>query len=459
VTRIVQVALRDFLAVVTTKGFVFGLVATPAIGGILVLVAPSLFDDRDYRIAGEYAIVDPTGAVAPRMRAAIEPQAVAGRRLAALRRGMDRVPEPVRSVAEDAVPPSLAAELGPPPDVRLTVLPADADLEEARAWLAEDSAAPGEPRRAALIVIHHDAVTGEDPAAALGTYDLYVPAGLDDRDVDFCHEAIREAITEARAAAHDLDRAAVERLLEVPRQASIAVGAGAEGETVGGLTRLLPAAYMILLMVGIMVGGQNMLTSTVEEKSNRVVEVLLSAVSPMELMAGKLLGAMAVSFVMMAFYAGIGLALLASFSLLGLVDPWLILYLGIFFVLGFLVLGSLMLAVGAAVNDMNEAASLQGPLIVAIMVPWIFWPAVARSPDSTLALVVSFLPPVNTFGMLIRMASTQPPPWWQVWLSIAIGAAAVVGAVWVAAKVFRIGLLMYGKPPDFRTLIRWVRAA
>ncbi len=457
--RIVQVALRDFLAVVTTKGFVFGLVATPAVGGILVLVAPSLFDDSDYRIAGEYAIVDPTGAVAPRMRAAIDPQAVAGRRLADLRRGMDGVPEPVRSVAEDAVRSSLAAELGPPPDVRLTVLPSDADLEEARAWLAEAPAAPDQPRRAALIVIHDDAIAGEDPAATLGSYDLYIPAGLDERDLDFCHEAIREAIIAARAAAHDLDRAAVERLLEVPRQASIVVGAGAEGETVGGLTRFLPAVYMILLMMGILVGGQNMLTSTVEEKSNRVVEVLLSAVSPMELMAGKLLGAMAVSFVMMAFYAAIGLALLASFSLLGLVDPWLILYLGIFFVLGFLVLGSLMLAVGAAVNDMNEAASLQGPLIVAVMLPWFFWPAVARSPDSTLALVVSFLPPVNTFGMLIRMASTQPPPWWQVWLSIAIGVAAVVGAVWVAAKVFRIGLLMYGKPPDFRTLIRWVRAA
>ena len=458
-TRIAQVALRDFLAVVTTRGFVFGLVATPALGGLLVLVAPSLFDDTDYRIAGEYAVVDPTGAVAPRMRAAIEPDAVAGRRLAALRRGMGRMPEAVRSVAEDAVQPSLAAALGPPPDVRLTVLPAGVDLEEARSWLAGAPAGPDEPRRTALIVIHDDAVTGEDEAAALGTYDLYVPAGLDDRDIDFCHEAIREAIAEARAAAHGLDRAAVERLLDVPRQAAIAVGAGAEGEAVGGLTRFLPAVYMILLMVGILVGGQNMLASTVEEKSNRVVEVLLSAVSPMELMAGKLLGAMAVSFVMMAFYAGIGLALLASFSLLGLVDPWLIFYLGVFFVLGFLLLGSLMLAVGAAVNDMNEAASLQGPLIVAIMVPWFFWPAVARSPDSTLALVVSFLPPVNTFGMLIRMASTQPPPWWQVWLSIAIGVVAVVGAVWVAAKVFRIGLLMYGKPPDFRTLIRWVRAA
>ena len=237
------------------------------------------------------------------------------------------------------------------------------------------------------------------------------------------------------------------------------MGAASERETVGGVTRFLPMGYMILLLVGIMVGGQNMLTSTVEEKSSRVVEVLLSAVSPLELMAGKLLGAMAISLVMMSFHAGIGVVLLASFSLLGLLDPVLLLYLLIFFLLGFFVLGSLMLAVGAAVNDMNEAASLQAPLVMVIMVPWLFWPAVARSPDSVLAHVVSFLPPINPFGMVIRMASTQPPPWWQVWLSIAIGVASVGGAVWVTAKVFRIGLLMYGKPPDLRTLVRWVRAA
>ena len=72
---------------------------------------------------------------------------------------------------------------------------------------------------------------------------------------------------------------------------------------------------------------------------------------------------------------------------------------------------------------------------------------------------MSHLPPLNTFGMLLRLGSSQPPPWWEVWLSIGVGLASVVGAVWVAAKVFRIGLLMYGKPPDMKTLIRWVRAA
>jgi ABC-type Na+ efflux pump permease subunit len=118
-----------------------------------------------------------------------------------------------------------------------------------------------------------------------------------------------------------------------------------------------------------------------------------------------------------------------------------------------------MMAVGAAVNDMREAQSLMMPMMLIMMAPWILWMPISRNPDSTLALVVSFLPPLNSFGMLLRLASTSPPPAWQVWLSIAVGIAGVVGAVWLAAKVFRIGLLMFGKPPDFATLVRWIRAS
>lgn len=131
----------------------------------------------------------------------------------------------------------------------------------------------------------------------------------------------------------------------------------------------------------------------------------------------------------------------------------------ILFLIGFFVIGSLMLAVGAAVNDITEAQSLQMPLMLVVMLPWFIWPAVSRNPDAVLAVTVSHLPRVNTFGMVLRLASTQPPPWWEVWLSIGTGLVSVGAAVRVAAKVFRIGLLMYGKPPNFRTLLRWVRAA
>jgi ABC-2 type transport system permease protein len=72
---------------------------------------------------------------------------------------------------------------------------------------------------------------------------------------------------------------------------------------------------------------------------------------------------------------------------------------------------------------------------------------------------MSFVPPMSSFAMVLRLTSTSPPPLWQVWLSIGVGLAAAAAALWFAARVFRIGLLMHGRPPNFGTLIRWARQA
>jgi ABC-type Na+ efflux pump permease subunit len=176
-------------------------------------------------------------------------------------------------------------------------------------------------------------------------------------------------------------------------------------------------------------------------------------------MAGKLLGHMAISLVAMSLYLGLGFVMLSSFSLFGLLNFSLVAYLFIFFLLAFFTIGSIMMAAGAAVNDMREAQSLMMPVMLLLTSIWFLWFPVSRNPDSTLALVVSFLPPVNSFGMMLRLASSHPPPAWQVWLSIGFGLVGVFAAVWFAAKVFKIGLLMFGKPPNMATLIRWIRAA
>jgi ABC-2 type transport system permease protein len=234
---------------------------------------------------------------------------------------------------------------------------------------------------------------------------------------------------------------------------------GNERATVGAFNRILPLAFTGMLLMGVLMGGQGLVTSTVEEKSSRVVEVLLSAVSPIELMAGKILGQMAVSLVILAIYIALALLALASFAMLGLVDPILIVYLVIFFIITYLTVGSLMAAAGAAVNEMREAQQLAMPMMLALMIPWVLAAPIAREPNSLFSTTISFIPPVNTFAMLLRLTSTAPPPAWQVGLTILIGIGSVTTAIWFAAKVFRIGLLMNGKPPDLATLIRWARSA
>jgi ABC-type Na+ efflux pump permease subunit len=213
----------------------------------------------------------------------------------------------------------------------------------------------------------------------------------------------------------------------------------------------------ILLFMFVMMGGQGLMTSTVEEKSSRVVEVLLAAVSPLELMWGKLIGHLGVSLVTMAVYIALGVLALLQFAMFGLFDPLLILYLVLFFLMAYLMFGALMQAIGAAVNQMADAQSLMGPVMLLLIVPYVLTPIIGRNPDSALALAASFIPPVNCFVMLARLASSTPPPVWQVLLSLLASLAGAIAAVWFAAKVFRIGLLMHGKPPSFATLVKWAR--
>lgn len=174
-------------------------------------------------------------------------------------------------------------------------------------------------------------------------------------------------------------------------------------------------------------------------------------------MTGKIVGQMGVGFLVLAFYAGLGVVGLFSFAMLGLLDPVLLIFLFVFFVLAYFTIGAFMAAIGSAVNEMREAQSLMMPVTLVIMVPWMLWLPISREPNSALAVVLSFIPPLGNFVMLLRMTSTAPPPMWQVGLTIVICAAGAAAAVWFAAKIFRIGLLMFGKPPSFATLIRWAR--
>lgn len=459
--KIACIAVREFLATVATRGFIIGLLIVPAIMTAGVALVPRLLLPRTPQVHGEIAVVDPTARVTSELRVALDPKQIAERRAELARQAMAAVPDEVRRFADASGPfansdVTIATALGGVPDIQLVERPQTADIQQEKKWLASD---PKGPRHLALIVVHPDAVVPAGGSLAYGAYDLYVPPNLDDRLENQIHQSLREAIVNARLRAQALDPRQIGQTVRVARVRSVTVAGGEERRTVGAFNRAVPFVFVVLLFLGVMVGGQSLLTSTVEEKSSRVIEVLLSAVSPIELMSGKILGQMGVSLVALGLYIAVGIVALLSFALIGLLDFWLLLYLAIFFTIAYLVIGSLMMAVGAAVNDMQEAQSLMMPIILVMVIPLMLAAPISINPNSTFATVISLVPPVNTFAMLIRVASNTPPPWWQVWASIAIGAASVVAAIWFAAKVFRIGLLMYGKPPNFATLIRWARAA
>jgi ABC-2 type transport system permease protein len=447
--KIALVAGREFMAAVTNKGFVIGLLIMPLMFGVIFAALPRLMTTTSTVVRGDVALIDPTGRVAPVLRETITPESIRARR----ERNM------ARALSASGITGDTAARTGAMvnavgAEFRLMERRPDADVAAEKRWLT--APAGDGPRPLALVVIKGNAV--EPAGGAYGSYDLFVPPNTGERVEGELRDALREAIVSARLAARQISAADVAVMTVVASGPSVTVG-DVERQTSTGFNRTVPFVFVGLLVFGVMIGAQTLMTSTVEEKSSRVIEVLLSAVSPLELMAGKVLGQMAVSLLVLAAYVGIGVLMLSSFAMLGLLDPWLIVYLVIFFVITYFLFASVFGAIGAAVNEMREAQALVTPVMLLMMVPWLLAAPVARDPNTTLAVALSFIPPVNTLAMMIRMSSTSPPPLWQVWVTIAIGLAAALAVTWVAAKIFRVGLLMYGKPPNFATLLRWARQA
>lgn len=453
VQKIGLVFRRDFVATVATKGFIFGLLIMPALFALIAVAAPRVMNASSPPVKGSVAIVDPTGEVAEPFRAAVAPSAIRERRLANARRAVSQAAPGAEAMATDD---TLQRAIGQIPELAVTVQPPDADVEAQKQWLLDGGENSG---RLAVIVIHRTAVRRERAEGEFGTYDIYSSRALTDQTEEAIHQSLREALVGARLRSSNLDQREVEATMRVREPQAVMVSASGEQTMRRGLTNALPFILGILMFMGIMIGGQGLMTSTVEEKSSRVVEVLLASVSPFELMAGKLLAQLAVGLITIGVYVGLGFLALFQFAMFGLVDPLLVVYLIVFFMLSYLVFGALMMAIGAAVNQMQEAQSMFGPVMLMLMVPYMLSPIIGRAPNSTFAVVMSFLPPFNTFSMMSRLASDAPPPLWQVGLTILVGLAAAWATVWFTAKVFRIGLLMHGKPPNFATLVRWARAA
>ena len=178
---------------------------------------------------------------------------------------------------------------------------------------------------------------------------------------------MRAALIAARVRSVGQDPAAIATAQRVMQPEAVVVSPAGERSGSRGVARFLPVACGVLMFFGVITGGQALMTSTVEEKSNRVIEVLLAAVSPLELMYGKLLGQLGLGLTMTAVYLVMAMFALAQYSLAGLLDPMLILYVFAFFIVTFLVFGSLMLTIGSAVNQMAEAQALMGPVIILLV--------------------------------------------------------------------------------------------
>ncbi len=306
----------------------------------------------------------------------------------------------------------------------------------------------------AYIVLPPGVLDGSQPVE-IGRADSQLSMGK------LIEQLVQDAVVEARyqTAEPRIDRALIRRLEAPPAFRDVDVTSGQE---VGGseFARVMtPFAFMFLLFMGTFSISQGLLTTVIEEKSSRIVEVLLSAVSPTKLLAGKIIGMACVGLLLLAVWTGVGAAAAHARGMEYLVTPVRVFWCLMYFLPGFLLFSAFLGAVGSACNTLKDAQSMASPMTLLTVIPLMLWWQISDQPQSLLAVGLSFVPPLTPFVMILRICADPNTPVWQIVLSLVLLWAAVVVLIWAAGRIFRVGILMYGKPPRLAELLRWVRYA
>jgi ABC-2 type transport system permease protein len=410
------VVKREYLERVRTKGFVIGTILGPLLMGGMMVVP--MLAARSTSKPLKVAVLDTGGT----LREAVED----GLRTA-------RVDDRPRF---EVVPGSGAEPAAREAALKKAVLAAELD---------------------GYVELPEDAVAGNEARY----YGRNVSNRIDLRTLE---RAVSDVLVGRRLTTAGLDAAKVKELTKELDLKTIRLSASGEREDRGAAV-LLSLILLMILYTSIIMWGSMVMTSVVEEKSSRVVEVMASGVSSTTLLAGKLLGVGA---------AGLTQFLVWSLSLLGVslasaglaagaftmpeITPLMLVSFVLFFLLGFFFYASLYAAIGAAVNTVQEAQSLAFPVMLPIILGFVFFPAALEAPDGPLAVTLSMIPGVSPLIMFLRIV-VLTPPLWQIALSIGLLALAIVGVLWVSARIYRVGILMYGKKPTFPELVKWVRHA
>jgi len=220
--------------------------------------------------------------------------------------------------------------------------------------------------------------------------------------------------------------------------------------------------YLTLIMY-----GQTILAAVIEEKDTRISELLFSSVRSFTLLMGKLIG---VSLVALTQYAIWALAFFGFVAVMssgpagGLnislphIPASLVIYFFLFFIMGYFIYATIYALVGSMVTTTQEGGQVAMPVLFLLIIGFYLSFNIIRSPSSPLAFWTSLIPFFSPITMLVRIVS-QTPPFWQIALSLGVGFATVVGLMWLAARIYRIGMLMYGKRATIPEVMRWVRQA
>lgn len=420
--KILAVVRREYLQIVRTKGFIIGTILGPVIIGLFILIpmAVSMMDIEKQETLG---IIDVQGDIFNKLDEKLNIKLKDGRRRFVLERCR-----------------------------------AEADVERLKEVLNQKVL---KEELSGYIYIPENIERGGQAE--------YVSKHVSDFDkIRSIQEALNSVVVAKRLKTAGLDPGDVaEYMQRVSFSTKKVTERGLEEETGG--TFVISYILVLILYMTLILYGQIILRGVIEEKSSRVVEIVLSSLKPFQLMAGKILGIAAVGLTQYVIWVlfGLGITRFSGSLMTGIfpqaqgfnlpsIPGYIFIYFVVFFLLGYFLYATLYAAIGSLVNSEKEAQQLVGPVTMALVIPILLMVFVMRSPDSTLSVVLSLIPFFSPILMLMRV-TTLLPPFIEIFASIALLLLTILFMIWLTAKIYRVGLLMYGKRPGFKEIVKWVK--
>jgi ABC-2 type transport system permease protein len=420
--RLWVVVRHEYLMKVRTKAFLFGTFVVPVLFAAMG-VLPAYFMSKSVKQTGTYVVVDESGVLFGPLVRALDDTTKAGQRL------FNLVSEPANGRSRDDLKRELGARV------------AAGDLS-------------------GFFLVPGDAVDGGD--VAFGATSV-----SDFQRNESIHASLNEAVREVRISRTTLDPAAVKAVLKPTSFSTFKVGEKGEVKKDSGTTFVVAYIVGITLYMILAIYGGMMLRAALEEKTSRSSEVMVATIRASTLMAGKIVGIGLVGLTQVAIWATVVVLFSsgsASFMPAGSkeilseigITPVMGIFFVVYFLLGFLFYAALFGAVGAMVSSETEAQQAQWPVMIPLLIAFMFMTMALRDPNAPLVRVFSLIPFFSPILMTVRICIVTPP-WWEIALSVLLLVASIGAAMWIAGRIFRVGLLMYGKRPTLPELVKWVR--
>lgn len=446
-SKFLSVVKHEYKKVVLKWSFLIGTLLFPLLAGGFALVPALIFSIKGD--ASRLVIVDQTDKIAPRLK-----ENLSAKKTKEKPKNSAGLPADITNSQQEKIQQS--AETAGVSFVFVDYSAAEKSAEQIRREL-NDKIIDKEIDAYLIIPSNYDAATAK--------YEFFSRKAGDFVSNSRLEEALNESVRSQRLAEADIDET---KLKSLSRNVDLAVKKvderGGEKDSESSFIASFIIGMMIYITLAIY--GQAIMASVVEEKETRIAEILFSSAKPFELMLGKLVGVGFAGLTQLAIWITSALLLvgigLSQYSAAGLnvaipdITPLMVLLFFIFFLLGFFIYASIFALIGSVVTTVQEGGQFAFPPIMLLLIGFYFSFAVMRDPNSSLSFWVSIAPFFAPITMPVRILA-ETPPLWEIGLSILINGATIAFLVWLAARVYRIGMLMYGKRATIPEIWKWIR--